>query len=959
MKNIILSIAIGLFYIAASAQGIDYKAIDVEVYQLDNGLTVILNEDHNTPQVFGGIVVRAGGKDDPKDATGMAHYMEHMLFKGTEELGTTNWEAEKPHIEAIFRLYDELGKTSDNTERAIIQKQINEESVKANEYAIPNEMWNLVRSIGGANMNAGTGPDHTIFYNSFPPTQIEKWLDLYSHRFEKPVFRSFQAELEVVYEEKNMHSDMFQFALLDNFRKQFFKNHPYGQQTLIGTVEDLKNPSLSKMYDFFTTWYVPNNMALIIVGDFDKNKVKQLVEDKFGKWQRKELPERISYEEKPFNGREFAEMKLTPVKIAILGFRTIPAGHPDETAFKICEAILSNNSKTGLLDKLMLDNKLIAAQSTSIPYNDQGVSLIFIIPKVIGQKLGAAEKLVLGELVKLKSGDFDSTFVENIKMELFREYQLKLESNSFKTNMLATAFSRNQSIDDMLQYPEQLMSITKDDVIKVARQYYGDNYLSFYSKMGFPKKKKIEKPGYKPVIVNTNAISEYAKKFQGVPEIKLNPSFVNFNKDVEHIAVSDNMDVYCVKNPANNIFTLKLKFKIGNKSNPDLIYAADVMNYAYPEGMSLDSFKAEFADIGSTYNISCNESYTIVEITGFDNSFNEAIILVSKLLKNPVLDQPKVDILHEGEKTNRKFERSEPDEVAEALYAWVRYDKKSDYIDRLSLAETKKLQADRLINAFKTIADYGVEIHYAGNINSVTISELCKTTFNYIGNEKVEFPVVLDIKPCNENTIFFVNKKKATQSKVFFLVNGSAYNPEVQADMDAFNLYFGGDFSGLVLQEIREFRSLAYTAAAKFTTPALKSKEAYFAGYVGTQADKTLEAVEVFDTLIRYMPAKPERVTMIKQYLLQSSISNRPHFRSLSEQIVKWENQGYTVDPAQYKRDAYENMSFENIQAFYSKNLAAKPVAICIVGDKSKIDMKKLSTYGKLIFVKESSLYSK
>lgn len=257
MKKIFLIALIGLFYFTTTAQKTDYIPIDVEVYQLDNGLTVILNEDHNLPQVFGSIMVRAGGKDDPKGATGMAHYQEHMLFKGTQELGTTNWEAEKPHIDSIFRLYDKLGRETDADIRKTIQKEINQESLKAGKYAVPNEMFNLLRNMGGTGVNAGTGPDYTIFYNAFPPTQMEKWLDLYSHRFENPVFRSFQSELEVVYEEKNMYSDMFIFSMIENFNKNFFRNHPYGQQTLIGTVEDLKNPSLSKMYDFFTTCMCP------------------------------------------------------------------------------------------------------------------------------------------------------------------------------------------------------------------------------------------------------------------------------------------------------------------------------------------------------------------------------------------------------------------------------------------------------------------------------------------------------------------------------------------------------------------------------------------------------------------------------------------------------------------------------------------------------------------------------
>lgn len=959
MRKSIFFIAVTLLYNAVSGQNNEVKPIDVEVYQLDNGLTVILNEDHNLPQVFGSIAVRAGGKDDPAGATGMAHYQEHMLFKGTETLGTTSWEAEKPHIDSIFRLYDELAKTSEPDARSIIQEKINQESLKANEYAIPNELSNLIKSIGGTRLNAGTGPDQTVYYNAFPPSQIEKWLDLYSHRFEKPVFRSFQAELEVVYEEKNMYSDQFVFPLIENFNRNFFKNHPYGQQTLIGTVEDLKNPSLSKMYDFFKTWYVPNNMALILVGDFDKQLVKPLIAEKFGKWERKELPVRKTWEEQPFNGREFVEMKLSPVKLAILGFRTVPAGDPDEIPLKICNAILSNQSETGLFDKLVLENKLMAAQILEMPYNDHGVSLVLMVPKILGQKLSNAEELIMNELARLKKGEFDSVMVENIKLELYRDYQLQMEQNEQKSQMFAAAYGRNQTITDLLLYPEQLLGVTKADVIEIAKKYYGDNYLAFYSNMGFPKKQKIEKPGYKPLSANKTAESEYARKFRSIPVTNEKPKFFNLDKDISHITVSDQMNIYCAKNPLNNIFTLKLKFKIGNENLPDLKYATEMMGYASPEGMKLDDFKTSMASYGCTYSISGDESYTTIEITGLEKSFSEALNLISRLIEKPVLDQSKVNILYEGEKANRKIERSEPDNVAEALYAYIRFDNKSEFLDRMSLAGIKKLQATVLTDAFKSVAKYGVEIHYAGNAEPNVVADLCKSAIKITGSDKVDTPVVPDLKQYSENTVFFVNKKKATQSKVYFLVNGFPYSPELQADINAFNMYFGGDFSGLVLQEIREYRSLAYTAGARFVPPVLKGKETCFSGYVGTQADKTLEAMVVFDTLMHHMPIKSERTKMIREYLMQSSVSDRPGFRNLSEHMIRWQNLGFTMDPAKYLRDAYENLEFEKINEFYQKHLESKPVVICIVGDKRRIDMEQLGRFGKVVFVKESSLFSK
>ncbi|MDD3742499.1 MAG: insulinase family protein [Lentimicrobiaceae bacterium] len=955
-KNFIL-ILTGLLFTYGFAQQHAYKPIEVETYQLSNGLTVILNEDHHLPQVFGSILVRAGGKDDPKDATGMAHYMEHMLFKGTRELGTTNFDAEQPHIDSIFRLYDQLGKETREEARKEIQKKINEESIKAGRYAIPNEMFNLLRSIGGTGVNAGTGPDYTIFYNAFPPNQIEKWLDLYSHRFEHPVFRSFQAELEVVYEEKNMYSDMFAFSLIEKFNENFFRNHPYGQQTLIGTIDDLKNPSLTKMYDFFTTWYVPNNMALVITGDFNKETVKPMIEAKFGSWKRKDFPQHKTYIEEPFKGREQVEMKLSPIKLGILGFRTIPAGHPDEVALSVCNAVLSNQSETGLLDKMVLNNKMMGAQVMNMPYNDEGASVILFIPKILGQKLSSAEELIINELKKLKAGEFDDAIIENIKSELYREHQISMESNEYRGTTLAMAFGRNQTIDDLLQYPNRLMAITKEDVLKIANKYYGDNYLAFYSKMGFPSKEKIDKPDYTPITANVNASSAYAQKFENIPQTDIKQQFIDFQNDVTKIAPTTGMEVYCVKNPANDIFQLKAIYKVGTHTLPQLEMAAEAMNLAFPAESDLEAFKAAIAATGATYSLSGDESYTYIEVTGFDDKFDETLALISSLLATPALDQSKIDLLYESAKTERKMERSEPGNVAAALLEYIKYGDQSGYIDRPSLKEIKSYKADKLVEAFKSIEDYGISIHYSGNLKPEAVAAACEQAFKTTAQKHVETPVVKELNQYRGNTVYFVNKKKATQSTIYFFANGFQYHPEHQAVMDAFNLYFGGDFSGLVLQEIRESRSMAYSAGAKYVEPGLEGRESYFIGMIGTQADKTVQAITIFDSLARHMPAKPERINMIRQYLTNSSLSKRPHFRNLSTQIAAWQNKGFKSDPAYVNQPVWEDLKFEDIQQFYTRNIAGKPMVICIVGDKKRIDTRELEKFGKVSYIKEKALF--
>lgn len=948
---LIISLVFCFFFNSAKAQ-------EIEEYKLKNGLTVYLNEDKNTPEVFGMVITNVGSKNDPADATGMAHYQEHMLFKGTTKLGTTNWEKEKEHIDKIFELYDKLGKTSDEEERKAIQKEINEESVKANEYAIPNEFSNILNSMGSKNINAGTGPDQTVYYNSFPPNQIEKWLELYSHRLKEPVFRGFQSELEIVYEEKNMYSDQFFSNLFEEFQRNFFKNHPYGQQTTIGTIDHLKNPSLTKMYDFFKTYYVANNMALILSGNFDSETIKPLIEKTFGELEEGDLPEPKVWEEKPFNGREFVEVKLSPIKIGVLGYRTVKNGHPDEIALDIAENILSNYNQSGLLDNLSIENKLMQTGVFSLPYNDHGATLILFIPKIIGQKLMSAEELVLEQIQKLKNGDFDDWKIDAAKKDLYVEFQQSIENPEDKAYLISEAFVRHEDLEEILSYPEKVKAITKQNVIDVANKYFGDNYLAFHSKMGFSKPEKLDKPDFEPVVSNTNEKSEYTKYIESLPLISVKPDYIDFDKDITTTTLKNNFTLYHVHNPVNDIFSIEIKFGAGEIEIPLLEYAGDIMNYAGTTNKKVSELKQEFSKIGCTYYIYSDDNYTNISIEGIEESLPEAIALINEFINNPVLEESKLENILENVKANRKMEKSEADGVADALFEYVKYGKKSDYIDRLTLKEIKKLTTPELVSAFTKATGFETDIHYVGQKDPKEVAEIISNSLTLSENLTVtKSPQELELNKYNENVVYLVNKKKALQSKIYFFANQDNFKPEQQAQINAFKMYFGGGFSGLVLQEIREYRSLAYSAGAAIRTPLNLNNPSYFMGYIGTQADKTLIALETFNGLVREMPEKAERMPMIKDYLTQSAIIDKPNYRNLSTSVLKWKQQGFNDDPAKINSEIYSKLTFKDIIEYNNRNLKSKPMVIAIVGDKKRIDLEELKKYGKIIEIKEKDLF--
>ena len=533
MKRIaFLLMATALCMVAFSQKN---KSLEVVHYELSNGLNVYLNEDPNASVVLGAVAIKTGGKYDPKDHTGTSHYLEHMMFKGTDEIGTVDYKAEKVYLDSISMKYDELAATTDDARRKEIQKEINALSLKAGKYAIPNELDKLLDGMGATMVNAFTSDEVVAYFNAFPVGQMEKWMELYSHRFKHPVFRLFQSELETVFEEKNMYADEFGPNLIESFMSNFYKNHPYGTQTVIGKADHIKNPSLTTMQKMYDTYYVANNMALIMTGNFKVSDVKSMIEKYFGKWKRGDVPEYPKYEEKPFNGVESVEVSLTPVRMGVLGYRTVPMNNEDSYVISVCEKILNNSSATGYLDKLTDDRKLLAAMTINNENVDHGGMMVLYVPKIFGQKFEDAEALVVNEINRLRTEDIDKEWLESIKLEMIKDFETEMEDPQSRAYKMGECFISGKKWDEILEYPKIIGSITPDDIKKVAEKYFNGNYLSYHSKRGHPKKDKLDKPGFDPVVPeNAEVSSDYAKKFENMPVKSMPPKFVMEGEDYEY-----------------------------------------------------------------------------------------------------------------------------------------------------------------------------------------------------------------------------------------------------------------------------------------------------------------------------------------------------------------------------------------------------------------------------------------
>ena len=932
----------------AFAQTGDLKT---KTIHLDNGLKVVMCEDHAQPEIYGAVYVHAGSKNDPVEATGMAHYFEHIMFKGTDRIGTTNWEAEKVFLDSIDLMYDRLHETTDVAERQAIQQKINALSLKSAEYAIPNEVDVILTQMGGKGLNAGTAYDQTMYFNTFPSNQLSKWMDVYVERFRNPVFRLFQSELETVYEEKNMYGDSPVNAFREYLFKEAFGEHPYGRP-IIGYTEHLKNPQTSKMREFYNTYYVANNMTLILVGDFDIDEVEPMVAEKFGTWRSGKLPKEPTYNLPKFNGPTVKEVKMTPIKMGALVFPGVKISDPDYLPLSLACSIFSNG-ETGLTDKLMLDNKIMGAMLMPLSLEDYGGNVMIYIPKLLGQSHEDAEALIFACLDRLKKGDFSDDLFEAMRFSTLTSRIYAMESFNSLASLFLELEMRGMTYEDYLAETRRLETITKDEVVAVANKYFGNNYLDVRSKMGFPAKDKVDKPNWKPIEAkNTEAKSDFAKAIeaQQVPEVE--PQVIKFGEDVKIIEVNDGFKLYSSANPCNELFDLQVKFNYGTAQDPDLSRAVQYLGYQGTETQTFEEFALALQKMGAGINIYSNDNNLTVRMTGFEKDLNNIMALCNQKLYHPSNDEKFIETLVESEQSDSKASRDDASTWARAVRAYALYGDQSAYLNHTPLKQWKKKKGEELLAEVAEALKYDGYVLYSGNTDPKLVANMLKENQLVRSNAQKGQEKVYVERKFTEPQVFIASNKKFRQSNIYFHVPGEKLSKQDEALSSVFSKYFGTDMYSIVFQEIREFRSLGYTAYSYYTYDYLQRKPGNLYGFLGTQSDKTLDGMTAFKDLIVNMPVRMEKFNASKEALLKARASDYVGFRSMPSYVQSWMKQGYDHDPRGEVTEIIRKTSFDDVQSFYDRMIKDRPVVIMMSGNEKKIDKKELGKFGEVTKLK-------
>lgn len=933
------------------------ETLRVKSYTLDNGMSVWINEDHSIPNAYGAVLVKAGSIDCP--GTGIAHYFEHMMFKGTSHIGTIDYAHEKPLLDSIAILYDQLAQTTETDARTAIQMDINRLNIRASRYAIPNEFDALIKETGSSTLNAATSYDMTFYYSDFIPAYFEQWAQVNTDRITDPVFRLFQSELETVYEEKNMGENDDMRMALQSIMERFFQGTPYAE-SIVGTTESLKNPQLNQMAEFYRRYYVANNMCLVISGNVNAEEIMPVIRRTFGSLRRGEEVERPTIAPQPFNGEEKMEVNIN-IPIARPSFHCwrIPGeSHPDALKFKLLSQLLNNEEQTGLLDRLGVENKFAMAQFGAMNMNGAGMALLIVMPNIVGQKVSAAEQIALAAINDIKEGRIDPSFLESCKLSYKKACLMELEKPMNRMMQMVQVASAGKSWEQDITELEEIDRISIQDLSEVARKYLGDNYLHVTKKMASPQRELLNKPPYEKVMPECrDSVSAYARAMKEAT-LGVNPVLSNVDPATAATKVSlgENATLYVTPNPINDIFRLEYCFRAGTHDFPALDRLTDYLSQLGTKDMSYDAFYGKLQEMGGGISIDNGNYYFSLTITGFDSRFAETVSLATRILTEACGDKKKLSHLKKEEKAGKKMARKEMDELSSALLFKVVRGEKSPY-----LLDKGPYTDKAMMDLLRQVCTYSCDVLYSGSATPQEVSTAVSQAFDFSTvskavSEKSERTTLAYDSP----TIYFINKPDAPQAMIqTYILTDVLPDMQMRETGRFFNQYLGVDMTSLMFQEVREFRSLAYSTGSSFQGPSFKHRNTIpwlLNAYVSTQCDKTIEAIHVVDSLIYHTPFLQGKFESKKKEYVNNLINSYPTFRRMADYVSEMPLDGYETDPRAEQKDIIDHLSMDDLRAFHRQHIAGKPAIWCIVGNKSRIDMEALRQFAPIIELKPSDV---
>lgn len=914
----------------------------VRIYTLKNGLKVFLAQNFDAPRIQTYIPVRTGSNNDPSDNTGLAHYLEHMMFKGTSKIGTQNWEKESELLHQISELYEQHKAESDPDKKKAIYKKIDEISQEASRYAIANEYDKVISSLGATGTNAHTWFDETVYKNNIPNNELEKWLKVEKERFSEMVLRLFHTELESVYEEFNRAQDndsrLVNYELMD----ALFPTHPNGQQTTLGKPEHLKNPSMKAIHKYFDEYYVPNNYAVVLVGDLDFEETIQLVDQYFGAIPYRELPKKTPVIEKPITEIVKRTVKSPTTPRVQLAWRTESYGTKESILADIIANILSNRGEAGLVDlNINQTQKLLWGQAFSVGLKQYGYFSIVAVPKET-QTLDEAKELVLEQIELVKKGDFPDWMLPAIINDFKLQRMKTLETADGLATNLYDTYIKGRTWEQELNEMDEYAGFTKEDVVEFANEFFKDNYVIVYKEKGINDKLiRVENPGITPVKINREAQSEFLQQILAEKTEDITPEFIDYQKKIKTDIIKDKKLSF-VKNKYNDIAQVHFIFPFGSDHDRDLGISTQILQYLGTDRFSPEDLKKEFFKIGVSNDFKTSNDQLLVSLSGLEENLEKGIELLQHWMYDVKPDQEIYSQFVETVLENRTAVKKDKGRIMSALTNYTKLGEFSRFTDIISKKELESSAIEVFTDRMKKLFRFPYQIFFYGKDFERFTAYIGK----YTENESLSVPEPKQYpEPETIGNVYFTNYDMV-QMEMSKVGKGNLVNIDNFGKINVFNEYFGRGLSSIVFQEIRESKSLAYSAYVSYAPNSELNHPDYITTYIGTQPDKLQIAVDTMTELMSELPEVHSQFENARNAALKQIASTRITRTNIFFNTLRLKKLNIHHD---FRKDIYqqiENLSFDDLKQFYNTDIKPIHFNTAIIGKKENLNREAVDQMG-------------
>ena len=964
MKKLLTLAVVVVALLAAACSKYKYETVEgdpmnTRIYTLPNGLKVYMSVNKETPRIQTYIAVRVGGKNDPAETTGLAHYFEHLMFKGTPNFGTSDYAAEKPLLDQIEQLFEVYRQTEDEAERQAIYHRIDSISYEASKIAIPNEYDKLMAAIGANGTNAYTSQDMTVYEDDIPSNEVDNWAKIQADRFRNPVIRGFHTELETIYEEKNMSLTKDNRKVWEALDAALFPHHPYGTQTVLGTQEHLKNPSITNVKNYHKTYYVPNNMAICLSGDLNPDEVIATIDKYFGDMQpNKNLPKLKFQPEEPISEPIVREVYGLEAANVQMGWRLPGTSSDPNDVAQIASAIL-NNGQAGLIDlDLNQQQKVLSAYGGYAGQPDYSTFIVGGNPKA-GQSLEEVRDLLLDEVAKLRSGDFDEELIQ-ASINNFKLYRMKeLESNNSRADLYVQSFIAGTNWADEVAQLERMSKITKQDVIDWANKYLGpESYAIVFKREGEDKNvQKIAAPKITPIVTNRDKQSAFLTQIQNSEVKPTEPVFVNYQNDMSQFDVREGIHVLYKKNDLNDIFTLNYIFDTGFENDPALELAFIYLSYLGTEAMSAEQIASEMYDIACSFSLRAGSNTSTISISGLSENMPRAMEIVEGLINGAVADEAILENLKQDLIKSRADAKLSQAKNFSALQTYLIYGK--EFIRRATLTneQLQALGSEELIARVRDLMSKQHEVLYYG---PMTQDEARTSLADHHKPAAVLTPLKKHYpkKQLTEQNRVILAQYDANQLYYFQYSNrGEGFDVTNDPGITLYNEYFGGSMNSICFQEMREARGLAYTASAWLASPSFADDSYSYISFIATQNDKMQTAVKAFDEIINQMPESPAAFQIAKDAILTRLRTDRTTGIDVLNSYLALRRLGLSEDRDRQIFEKVQSMTLDDVKATQQKWVKDRPYTYGILGDIENLDLNFLKTLGPITTVSQEEIF--